>query len=140
MSIIDPGYARYVEDETRWTAGPKAWPAILVHSIRYTKRSGLPGRVREREAPREIQQGSLNECLATTVQAGICAFVILPASSLTYSTVSRKITDCVLVQRQTLWIGGPTPWGWGSGYGPIYICRQSYLIAFFVSGLVYRGA
>jgi hypothetical protein len=33
-----------------------------------------------------------------------------------------------------LWIGGPAPWGWRSGYGPIYSCRHSYLVALFCLG------
>src|ERR1700688_1090054 len=94
MSVIDPGCALCGEDEPRGTPGPKAWPSIPFHSIRHTKRLGLPGRVREREAPREAQQGFPNECLATTVQAGIFAWLTLSAIfPAAYPTVFRNIAQ-----------------------------------------------
>src|ERR1700722_11383818 len=94
MSVIDLGCALYVEDETRSMGARTGGSSIPVHSIRHTKRLGLPGRVREREAPREVQQRSLNECLATTVQAGISAWLTLSAIFLAaYPTVFRNIAQ-----------------------------------------------
>jgi len=88
MSAADPGCALYGEDEMRWTAGPRGWPSILGRSIRRTRWLYLPGRVPEREAQHEVQQGFLNECLATTVQVEIFASVTILAnitSALFYS-------------------------------------------------------
>src|ERR1700733_4870847 len=83
MSAIDRGCGRYGEDEMRSMASPRVWRTILVRSIGHTRRLGLPGRVQRRGGQREVLQEFLDECLATTVQAGIFALVMLAERSIT---------------------------------------------------------